>query len=114
MIGSDNYPYICFENIVEAVEYINDNFPHLFKREKHKLGRQHCDLSVVQATRKNPVNGSNCPIGRCEVTEIILRLCFSWKIEVYGYGQELSSYLVEFFKIYIDPFFEASNILKQR
>ena len=45
---------------------------------------------------------------------MILRLCFTWKIEVYSYNEAFADHLDEFFEIYVDPFYEASPIVSHR
>ena len=45
---------------------------------------------------------------------MILRLCFTWKIEVYSYTEAFADRLDEFFDIYVDPFYEASPIVSHR
>ena len=52
MLNSALFPYTTFDNVVRAIEDINEKNPHKFKKEKHKLTRAHCELSFIQTTRK--------------------------------------------------------------
>ena len=45
---------------------------------------------------------------------MIIRLCFTWKLEAYDYTSKLFNLLNEFFSIYIIPFFEGVTIEKHR
>ena len=41
-------------------------------------------------------------LNRKELIELIVRLCFIWVLEMYGYGRLMSDYIEEFFMIYVE------------
>ena len=44
----------------------------------------------------------------------MLRLAATWILEVYGYGEKMADHICEFFKIFVEPYWEESKMFAYR
>ena len=44
----------------------------------------------------------------------MVRLCATWVLQVYGFGEKISDHIHEFFKIYVEPPWEESTMFRHR
>jgi len=51
---------------------------------------------------------------RRELIEYLLRICATWILECYGFGEKMAEHITEFFKIFVEPAFDDSTMFKHR
>ena len=106
--------------LISFIEEINETSPYFEAGNennyfsKHKLKRAHVENAFIAATRHDTQQKLKCCLNRKELHEFLARLCVQWINIVYGYGPALSDHLDEFFKIYVDPWYDKSTMFTHR
>ena len=68
----------------------------------------------IRATRNDATHGLGSAIQRCELYEMIIRLCRQWVMTVWTVKEPVSDHLHEFINIYLVPFYSNSPIVNER